>query len=59
MSSTVLYMSMSLDRFIAGPNESPEELAASRAEGADLPGIAAFFATLGDLVGDEQGTLAE
>ena len=24
MSSTVLYMSMSLDGFIAGPNESPD-----------------------------------
>ena len=24
MSATVLYMSMSLDGFIAGPNESPE-----------------------------------
>jgi len=26
MSSTVLYMSMSLDGFVAGPNESPERL---------------------------------
>ncbi|MFI7642570.1 antibiotic biosynthesis monooxygenase family protein [Nonomuraea sp. NPDC049400] len=36
---------------------SPEDLAASRAKGANLPGIAAFFATLGDLVSDELGTL--
>ncbi|KAB2363658.1 antibiotic biosynthesis monooxygenase family protein [Actinomadura montaniterrae] len=37
---------------------SPEDFAASRAKGANLPGIAAFFATLGELVSDEQGTLA-
>jgi dihydrofolate reductase len=47
MSSTVLYMSMSLDGFIAGPNESPDnglgdggdrlhEWALSGAEGGDL-----------------------
>jgi heme-degrading monooxygenase HmoA len=38
---------------------SPEDFAASRTKGANLPGIAAFFATLGELVSDEQGTLAE
>jgi heme-degrading monooxygenase HmoA len=38
---------------------SPEDFAASRAKGADLPGIAAFFATLGELVSDELGTRAE
>ena len=37
---------------------SPEDFAASRAKGANLPGITAFFATLGELVSDEQGTLA-
>jgi hypothetical protein len=37
---------------------SAEDLAASRAKGANLPGIAAFFATLGDPVSDEQGMLA-
>ncbi|QKG19269.1 antibiotic biosynthesis monooxygenase family protein [Actinomadura verrucosospora] len=37
---------------------SPEDFAASRAKGANLPGIAAFFATLGEFVTDEQGTLA-
>ncbi|MEV4109719.1 antibiotic biosynthesis monooxygenase [Nonomuraea sp. NPDC049695] len=36
---------------------SPEDFAASRAKGANLPGIAAFFATLGELVSDELGTL--
>ncbi|TDC13197.1 hypothetical protein E1265_28395 [Streptomyces sp. 8K308] len=38
---------------------SPEDLAASRAKGANRPGIAAFFATLGDLVSDERGTVHE
>lgn len=38
---------------------SAEDFAASRVKGANLPGIAAFFATLGDLVSDEQGTLAD
>jgi quinol monooxygenase YgiN len=37
---------------------SAEDFAASRAKGANLPGIAAFFATLGELVSDEQGVLA-
>ncbi|MFF5210469.1 antibiotic biosynthesis monooxygenase family protein [Streptosporangium sp. NPDC000396] len=53
-------------RLVRLPNEwldvvewrSPEDFAASRAKGANLPGIAAFFATLGDLVSDELGTLA-
>ncbi|MGP4030399.1 antibiotic biosynthesis monooxygenase [Actinomadura sp. 3N407] len=38
---------------------SPEDFAASRAKGANLPGIAAFFAAIGDLVADEEGTLAD
>jgi hypothetical protein len=38
---------------------SAEDLAASRAKGANLPGIATFFATLGDLVSDEQVTPAD
>jgi quinol monooxygenase YgiN len=38
---------------------SAEDYAASRAKGANLPDIAAFFATLGDLVSDELGTLAD
>ncbi|MFI9503924.1 antibiotic biosynthesis monooxygenase family protein [Nocardia sp. NPDC052566] len=33
------------------------DFAASRAKGPNLPGIAAFFATLGELVSDELGTL--
>ncbi|WP_203217394.1 antibiotic biosynthesis monooxygenase family protein [Nocardia arthritidis] len=37
---------------------SAEDFAASRAKGPNLPGIAAFFATLGGLVSDETGTLA-
>jgi quinol monooxygenase YgiN len=38
---------------------SREDFAASRAKGADLPGVAAFLATLGDLVSDELGTVAD
>ncbi|MFE9319665.1 hypothetical protein ACIHDR_08250 [Nocardia sp. NPDC052278] len=38
---------------------SAEDFAASHAKGASLPGIAAFFATLGGLVSDETGTLAQ
>jgi hypothetical protein len=38
---------------------SAEDFAASRAKGADLPGIAAFFATLGELVSSEEGVLVE
>jgi hypothetical protein len=38
---------------------SAEDFAASRAKGANLPGIATFFATLGDLVSDEQVTPAD
>ncbi|RJO73400.1 hypothetical protein D5S18_19415 [Nocardia panacis] len=32
---------------------------ASRAKGPNLPGIAAFFGTLGELVSDELGTLPD
>ncbi len=38
---------------------SQEDFNASRAKGANLPGIAAFFATLGDLVSDELGTVVD
>ncbi|MEW1640831.1 MULTISPECIES: antibiotic biosynthesis monooxygenase [unclassified Streptomyces] len=34
---------------------SPEDFAASRAKGANLPGIAAFFATIASLVSSEEG----
>jgi quinol monooxygenase YgiN len=37
---------------------SAEDFTASRAKGANLPGIAAFFAAIAEVVGDEQGTLA-
>ncbi|MFI6519897.1 antibiotic biosynthesis monooxygenase [Spirillospora sp. NPDC050679] len=37
---------------------SAEDFAASRAKGANRPGIAAFFATITELTADEQGTLA-
>lgn len=36
-----------------------EDLAASRAKGANLPGIAAFFGAISQLVGSEQGSLAD
>lgn len=36
---------------------SPEDFAASRAKGANRPGIAAFFATIAELVADERGSL--
>jgi quinol monooxygenase YgiN len=36
--------------------ESSEDLAASRAKGPNLPGIAAFFAAIGELIGSEEGT---
>ncbi|MFD6445101.1 hypothetical protein ACFWEJ_08360 [Promicromonospora sp. NPDC060204] len=36
-----------------------EDYAASRAKGANLPGIARFFATIASLVTAEEGTLAE
>ena len=36
-----------------------EDFAASRAKGANLPGIARFFATIASLVTSEEGTLAE
>ncbi|MFI6736773.1 antibiotic biosynthesis monooxygenase family protein [Nonomuraea sp. NPDC050451] len=38
---------------------SEDDFAASRAKGANLPGIAAFFAAIAEVVGDEQGTLAD
>ncbi|GAB3751989.1 hypothetical protein [Microlunatus parietis] len=38
---------------------TPEDREASRAKGANLPGIAAFFAAIDSLVGAEDGTLAE
>ncbi|MFB4293172.1 antibiotic biosynthesis monooxygenase [Nonomuraea sp. ATR24] len=37
---------------------SPEDYAASRAKGANLPGVAAFFATIAELVSAEEGTVA-
>ena len=39
--------------------ESSEHFAASREKGANLPGIAAFFAAIDALVAAEEGTLAE
>ncbi|KAB2352319.1 antibiotic biosynthesis monooxygenase family protein [Actinomadura rudentiformis] len=38
---------------------SAEDFAASRAKGANLPGIAAFFAAIAEVVADEQGTLTD
>lgn len=35
---------------------SPEDFAASRAKGANLPGVAAFFAAIAELVSAEEGT---
>ncbi|MGV9701003.1 antibiotic biosynthesis monooxygenase [Streptomyces sp. NPDC003483] len=35
--------------------QSPEDFAASRAKGANLPGIAAFFAAIASLVSAEEG----
>ncbi|GAB3960384.1 hypothetical protein GCM10029978_009510 [Actinoallomurus acanthiterrae] len=37
---------------------SSADFAASRAKGANLPGIAAFFAAIDELVGSEEGVLA-
>ncbi|MFI5753543.1 FAD-binding oxidoreductase [Streptomyces sp. NPDC051644] len=37
--------------------DTPEDLAASRAKGPDLPGVAAFYATVGDVISDEDGEL--
>ncbi|WP_433795664.1 antibiotic biosynthesis monooxygenase family protein [Actinoplanes sp. CA-252034] len=34
---------------------TPEDFAASRAKGADIPGIAAFFAAIAELVSAEEG----
>lgn len=36
---------------------SSEDFAASRAKGANLPGIAAFFAAIDELIGSEEGQL--
>jgi heme-degrading monooxygenase HmoA len=36
-----------------------EDFAASRAKGANLPGVEAFFATIDSLVSAEEGTLAD
>jgi quinol monooxygenase YgiN len=38
---------------------SPEDFAASRAKGASLPGIRAFFAAIEEVVSAEEGTLAD
>jgi len=38
---------------------SAEDFAASRAKGANLPGIAAFFGTIAELVSAEEGVLAD
>ncbi|REE97515.1 antibiotic biosynthesis monooxygenase family protein [Thermomonospora umbrina] len=55
-------------RLVALPNgewldivdwRSPEDFAASRAKGANLPGIAAFFAAIDSLVGVDEGVLTE
>jgi quinol monooxygenase YgiN len=37
---------------------SREDFEASRTKGTNLAGIAAFFAAIAEVVGDEQGTLA-
>jgi hypothetical protein len=38
---------------------TPEDFAASRAKGGNLPGIARFFAAIDKLVSAEEGTLAD
>lgn len=38
---------------------SADDFAASRAKGANLPGIAAFFGAISQLVSSEQGALAD
>ncbi|MFF0338453.1 antibiotic biosynthesis monooxygenase family protein [Kribbella sp. NPDC004875] len=38
---------------------TPEDFAASREKGPNLPGIARFFAAIDSLVAAEEGTLAE
>ncbi|WBQ04789.1 antibiotic biosynthesis monooxygenase family protein [Kribbella sp. CA-293567] len=38
--------------------ESPEDFAASREKGGNLPGIARFFAAIESLVSAEEGTVA-
>lgn len=37
--------------------ETPEDFAASRAKGANLPGVEAFFDAIGAVVSAEEGTL--
>lgn len=37
--------------------ETPEDFAASRKKGPNLSGIAAFFASIGELISSEEGTL--
>jgi quinol monooxygenase YgiN len=39
--------------------QSPEDFEASRAKGANLPGITAFFAAIDELVSMEEGELAD
>jgi quinol monooxygenase YgiN len=39
--------------------ETPEDFAASRAKGANLPGIQAFFDTIDELVSAEEGVLVD
>ncbi|MEV0291643.1 MULTISPECIES: hypothetical protein [unclassified Kribbella] len=39
--------------------KTPEDFAASRAKGPNLPGIARFFAAIDSLVVAEEGTLAD
>jgi quinol monooxygenase YgiN len=39
--------------------ETPEDFAASRAKGANLPGIKAFFEAIDELVSAEEGRLAD
>jgi len=38
---------------------SPQDFAASRAKGGNLPGVAAFFATIAELVSAEEGEAAD
>ncbi|GAA3286897.1 antibiotic biosynthesis monooxygenase [Dactylosporangium vinaceum] len=39
--------------------QTPEDFAASRAKGANLPGIAAFFAAIAELLSAEEGTTTD
>jgi hypothetical protein len=38
---------------------TPEDYAASRAKGANLPGIARFFAAIDEVIGAEEGVAEE